>query len=185
MEQMRDITYANLVRATKQKLDRNRQTGSAGGNESKLNEIDNAIIRIIGESSAVLNPVPVTPPKIIFHSKSVLSKSGAETKQSAEHEAEPSMDIRELSTDPEFSFLSTMSFTEAGDFKDDSEKKVNEPPPLTSSPQPKNRNLRGKKICDRQDIDEIAALRKRKLSLECELLELQIKKLKCEMTNVK
>ena len=56
---LRDTTWANLKRATVAKSDENRKTGSSG---KKLTEIDEAVLDIIGKTSATIVGMDVPEP---------------------------------------------------------------------------------------------------------------------------
>lgn len=46
---VRDVYWQNLRKRTFKKIDQRNSTGAAGGNESKLDEIDNLVLDIVGE----------------------------------------------------------------------------------------------------------------------------------------
>lgn len=57
---LRDREWKNIRSATLKKLDNRRQTGSGGGAENVLNQLDELVVAIIGENSPVFQGLPVT-----------------------------------------------------------------------------------------------------------------------------
>ena len=60
-EDLRDVVWRNIRAATMKKLDNSRhRTGSGGGEEAKLNMLDDLVLAILGKDSASVQGLPVT-----------------------------------------------------------------------------------------------------------------------------
>lgn len=72
VEDLRDVVWRNIRASTMKKVDNSRRrTGSAGGEEAKLNTLDDLVLAILGKDSAGVQGLPVTetsidnPPPIV------------------------------------------------------------------------------------------------------------------------
>jgi len=158
VESLRDIHYSNVVRSTKNKLDTNRATGS-GGNV-KFTELDEWVIKILGDKNASLNPLPIEGSPVIFHGVNeprIILPPPTSTDGNKESNA----------NDPNIT-------NEGGPV----ELPLDGP---SVSTRRRGRTVPSMPVSTNSVNEELSNLRKRKLELECEKLKLEIKKLKREV----
>ncbi|KAI5723864.1 hypothetical protein M8J76_011996 [Diaphorina citri] len=63
---LRDVFFPNLKKTTMAKIDRSRSTGTGGGKDAKLTEIDNKILDIIGRETPGVVGLPVEETPSVF-----------------------------------------------------------------------------------------------------------------------
>ena len=165
---VRDVLYANLIRATKTKLDESSRTGAQGGIK-QLNERDELVIQILGEESGKLTALKVADSAILL--------PGTLSATSANHELEISASGDGIKLEASTSNLEMEEIERLP--KQVTKKKSMQ---VVEAIQGEIIDIRRRKsLLECEFLEQQKEISKKKSLLECEYLELQIVKAKKEL----